>query len=128
MGRRVARGELRTAGERDGRRSTVIPRRIYAARFRCDRGATGSVTVVRPAAYNPANSAHVFTCALGTGDVIDGMQRRARNLERRKLVFARADAGAQLSERLHDALHGPPRERLIAEDAARERLGAKDAR
>src|SRR5262249_61589653 len=30
---------------------------------------TGSITVVCPDAYNPANSTHDFTCALGTGSV-----------------------------------------------------------
>ena len=50
------------------------------------------------------------------------MQNGAGNFERRELVLARADAGAHLGERQHDALHRPARQRFIANQAARKWL------
>ena len=89
---------------------------------------TGSVTEVAPSANSPANSTHVFTWALATGQrVVDGPQRAPWISSGGNCSSRARDARAHFGQRLHDAPHGPARERFIAADARAKRLRGEDA-
>ena len=54
--------------------------------------------------------------------VINRMQSAARDFERGKSAFPRSYGRAHFAQRFHDAFHGPAGERVVANQAAAERL------
>ena len=59
--------------------------------------------------------------------VMDRREGPAVNFQRRPSSFLRLDSGSHLRKRSHDARHGPPRERFVAEEFAAECLASENA-